>query len=126
MDERRLYDAEALRNLWDGVDRLDREARLLQEATGRVTHMVRLFVTGVVEDQAQDPRHLLLELGAALERCDGVELSRAGITDALDALGFTFAPNPDPQAEIHRSTMSSLRARIAVRVRGLGALGERG
>lgn len=115
MESTRLEDAEALRNLLDDVEILEREARGLLDAAGRLTHTVRHYCRASLGDGPADPRHLLLELGAALERCAAIDARRAGMEDAVGSLGFTAVPNPSPHPAIQARAEIALRERLAAR-----------
>lgn len=119
MDEARLAEAEALRNLLDGVELMDREARRLLEQTGSLVHTSSAFVRAVVQDHPADAGALLLELGAALERAREIAHARAALEEALGALGFHLHSDPGPPSEIQERALSSLRERIAARARVL-------
>lgn len=118
MEHTHLEDAEALRSLWDDVEILEREARLLRDAAARLTHTVRHHAQTWVAGSPGDPRHLLLEVGAALERCTTIDLVRAGIEDALSSLGFASLPNPSPHPRVAERATLELAARLTRRPGG--------
>lgn len=115
MDTTPLEDAEALRNLWEDVERLARDSRRLADATARLTHTVRRFVQTYVAGTPDDPRHLLGELGAVLELLGAVDLLRSGLEDAIGSLGFALVPKAEPHAALQERALTALRERIGAR-----------
>ena len=117
MENVRMEDAEAIRNLWDDVEAMARDATRLATVTARLSHAVRRFAEGYTRDQHPDPRPLLLEVGGALELCRAIEGSRSGLEDAMFSLVVAFVPHPNPHPAIEARARESLRARLRVRRR---------
>ena len=112
MEDTHLEDAEALRLLLDDTISLAHDARQLADLAARLTYTVRRFAETYVAGQPDDPRHLLTEIGAVLERCLAVEHGRIGLADALGSLLFGFVPNPVPHEGIQCREFAALRERL--------------
>ena len=117
MENVRMEDAEAIRNLWDEVEALARDARRLAELAAGLTHTVRRFAETYTADRPADPRPLLLEVGGALELCQAVDSARSGMEDAMFSLVVALVPRPDPHARIEARARESLRVRLRTRRR---------
>jgi len=115
MDHTGLEDPEALRLLLEDTISLARDARQLADLLHRLTFTVHRFAETYTTGKPDDPRHLLTEIGAVLERCLAVDLGRVGLEDALGSLRFGFVPNPSPHADIHPKELATLRERLARR-----------
>ncbi len=112
-----LEDAEAIRMLWDNTLVFDTQANQLAGLTGRLIHTVRRFAQGVVDDQPEDPRELLTELGAALETGIALERTQAGLAEALSSLSFAWSPRPPESEPVQLAALRSLRERLRARSR---------
>lgn len=112
MEDTHLEDAEALRLLLEDTTALATDAQRLAELVGRLTHTARHFVESYLAGQSGDPRGLLLEMGAVLERCLAVELGRVGLEDVLGSLRVRFVPNPAPHGVIQLRALVGLRLRL--------------
>lgn len=117
MDSSRLEDAEALRNLWEEIEAMARDAQRLSGVTARLTHTVRHAVKAYTEGRKSYPRRLLLEIGAALELCRAIDEERGGLEEAMGSLVVSFAPHPSAHAGIEAQARESLRVRVRVRSR---------
>lgn len=115
MKSARLDDAEAVRILWDYSVVLAREARRLTETADALTHKVRAFASGIVEEKPPDPRPLLEALGAAASPCEAVRGARDGLEEAASALGFAFVPHPSSHPLVQAQELAELRERIRIR-----------
>lgn len=112
MSDTRLDDAEAMRNLWDETAALARETRRLTDAAERLSVLTRRFASSYVFIPIEDPRPLLVQLGAALDLCDAVAEARRGIEDAIKALDFAFKPSTTPNRAVQAKALAELKVRV--------------
>lgn len=112
MADTRLDDAEAMRNLWDETGALVSTAEQLAAVARRLSVETRRFARSYVFLPIEDPRPVLLELGAALELCEGVQRHRALIEDAVQSLDFAFRPSREGSREIQGRALIELKVRV--------------
>ena len=112
MADTRLDDAEAMRNLWDETGALVDKADQLRTVARRLCKETRRFARSYVFLPIEDPRPLLLELGAALELIDEIQRRRALLEDAIRSLDFVFQPNRGGNREIQARALAELKVRI--------------
>lgn len=112
MQNTHLEDAEALRLLLEDTALLAHDAHRLLELVSGLSHTVHRVAAACVQGQPVDPRQMLTEIGAVVERCHSVELGRVGLEDALGSLRVAFVPNPTPLEGIQAKELVALRARL--------------